>query len=211
MRVAVGIPTINQFDYLQDNLDAINKYLPDIQIYIYNNSIYNIITKIKTYGNTKILGSGTNIGVSGAWNLMLTDMKANGYDYGLILNDDIVLSKDISYLYEYLSQKPKFARILNDWSVYLISLDVFTEIGLFDEKFFPAYFEDSDYNYRLKLAGIDTQYPKILVPQTYRTSSSITKNPELNSKFLENRLYYIDKWGGEPTYELFKRPFNRAN
>lgn len=210
MKVAIGIPTISQFDYLQDNLDAINKYLPDIQVYIYNNSIYNIITKIRTYGNTKIMGTGTNIGVSAAWNIMLTDMRANGYEYGLILNDDIVLSNNIIHISDYISQKPKFARIINDWSVFLISLDTFNDIGLFDENFYPAYFEDSDYNYRLKLAGIETQFPKILIPQTYRTSSSITANRELNTRFLENRKYYIEKWGGEPTYELFKKPFNRS-
>jgi GT2 family glycosyltransferase len=208
MKIAVGIPTINQFDYLQDNLDAINQYLPNIQIYIYNNSIYNIVTKVRTYSNTKIMGSGTNIGVAAAWNIMLTDMRANGFDYALILNDDIVLSKDISHIYEFVSQKRQFARILNDWSVFLISLDTFSQIGLFDEKFYPAYFEDSDYNYRMKLAGISTDFPKILIPQTYRVSSSITKEPELNTKFLENRKYYIDKWGGEPTYELYKKPFN---
>lgn len=210
MKIAVGIPTINRFDYLQDNLDAINKYIPDIPVYIYNNSIYNIITKIKTYGTPKIIGCGKNIGVASAWNIMLTDMRANGFEYGMILNDDIVLSPNISYIHDFLSQKPDFARIINDWSVFIISLDIFNKVGLFDENFFPAYFEDSDYNYRLKLAGVNTDYPKILIPQTYRVSSSINKNPELNLRFLENRQYYIDKWGGEPSYETYKKPFNKT-
>jgi GT2 family glycosyltransferase len=207
-KIAIGIPTINQFDYLQENLDAIHKYLPDVQVYIYNNSNFNLLTKIKTHDNTKIFGSGCNIGVAAAWNVMLTDMEANGFEYGLILNDDIVLSSNISYINDFISQKPKFARILNDWSVFLISLEVFKQIGLFEEKFFPAYFEDSDYAYRLKLAGINTDFPKILIPQTYRNSSSIKENPNLNSNFLTNRSYYIQKWGGEPSYELFKKPFN---
>jgi GT2 family glycosyltransferase len=208
-KIAIGIPTINQFEYLSECLDRIYEVLPDMDIYIYNNSNINIVTKIRASDKVKIFGSGYNIGVAAAWNTMLTDMKANGYDYALILNDDIVLSKDIINIYEYVSNSnTKFSRIINDWSVFLISLDTFGEIGLFDENFFPAYFEDSDYNYRLKLACVEVDFPKILIPEIYRTSCSIRDNPVLNQNFSVNRQYYIAKWGGEPSYELFNKPFN---
>jgi len=40
-----------------------------------------------------------------------------------------------------------------DYSCFLLSPDLYREIGPFDEAFVPAYFEDSDYNLRLGLAG----------------------------------------------------------
>lgn len=207
-KLAIGIPTINRFDFLKENLDAIYRYLPVTDVYIYNNSSRNLSTKVKLSKNVKILGCGTNIGVAASWNTMLTDMKSNGFDYALILNDDIVLSENIKNIYELLDTNLSFARIINDWSVFLISMQTFDKVGLFDEKFYPAYFEDCDYNYRLKLAKIETEFPKILIPEVYRNSSSIELNPSLNINYMENRLYYIRKWGGEPMYEVFINPFN---
>jgi GT2 family glycosyltransferase len=208
-KIAIGIPTISEFEYLNESLNMIYDILPNIDIYIYNNSHINLLTKLDIKNNVKILGSGFNIGVAGAWNTMLSDMKSNGYQYALMLNDDIKLSKDIVKIYEYVSDgQPKFARILNDWSVFLIHLDIYNKVGIFDENFFPAYFEDCDYNYRLKIAEVNTDFPKFLIPEVYRTSSSITTNPNLNKNYNQNRLYYINKWGGEPSFEIFIHPFN---
>jgi GT2 family glycosyltransferase len=206
---AIGIPTVNQFEFLQQNINALVKYLPKQRIYIYNNSKHALQTKVKTPNNAVIFESGKNVGVAASWNTMLTDMKANGYDYGLILNDDIVLSERIKEIHDYLKHDIEFARITNDWSVFLISLKVFSKVGLFDEKFFPAYFEDCDYQYRMKLKDVKVDYPRLLIPATYRTSSSIKEDPSLNENYQANRRYYIKKWGGEPFRETFKTPFNK--
>jgi GT2 family glycosyltransferase len=210
-KFSIGIPTINQFDYLQESINALNKYLPDVDIIIYNNSNINLLTKIKINNNIKIIGTGYNVGVAAAWNTMLADMKANGYEYALILNDDIVLSENIKLIHEYLELKPSFARILNDWSVFLISIETYSKVGLFDEKFFPAYFEDCDYQYRMFLNNISVDFPRFLIPEIYRTSCSIKENPNLNKNYRINRQYYIQKWGGEPNQELFTKPFNNIN
>jgi hypothetical protein len=52
-------------------------------------------------------------------------------------------------------------------------------------------------------------YTAILNPVIYRNSMTIAKDPTLNSRFLEYRQNYIDKWGGLPNEETFTTPFNK--
>jgi GT2 family glycosyltransferase len=81
--------------------------------------------------------------------------------------------------------------------------------GLFDETIYPAYFEDNDYHYRLKLAGL----------RAIRTSSapfyhflSATKkenseiDDQINQTFKINEQYFIEKWGGLPGKETRTKP-----
>lgn len=209
-KFAVGIPTINQPEYLTQCVNAVLHYLPSVSIFIYNNNPSRYIN-LQQHKNVKVMHSGQNIGVAASWNTMLTDMKSMGMDYGLMLNDDIVLSERITQIHEFINRKnkPQFARILNDWSIFLISMETFQKVGLFDENFYPAYFEDCDYQYRMKLAKIETDYPNFLLPAVYRTSSSIKADPSLNDNYLNNKSYYEKKWGGSPFYETYTKPFNK--
>jgi thiol-disulfide isomerase/thioredoxin len=86
---------------------------------------------------------------------------------------------------------------------------IFEKVGDFDENLYPAYFEDNDYLYRMKLANIMVEKSMKLVPLVMRHSSSINKDPKLNKDFIKNKNYFVDKWGGEPNREKFKKPFNK--
>lgn len=209
-KFAVGIPTINQPELLNECVNAVLQHLPSVTIFIYNNGKSRYLN-MKNYKNIKVMHSGSNIGVAASWNIMLTDMKSMGMDYGLILNDDIVISEKITQIHEYINRnnKPAFARIMNDWSIFLISMATFQKVGLFDDNFFPAYYEDCDYQYRMKLAKINVDYPNFLVPAVYRTSCSIKTDPSLNDNYLTNKEYYEKKWGGSPFQETYTTPFNK--
>jgi GT2 family glycosyltransferase len=98
------------------------------------------------------------------------------------------------------------------FSAFMFTKDTWDKVGSFDETFYPAYFEDNDYHYRMKLAGIKA----ILHPTSLfyhfvsRTQNQITDRPIVpNFSFDRNRDYYIAKWGGEPGKEIFKKPFNK--
>jgi GT2 family glycosyltransferase len=84
--------------------------------------------------------------------------------------------------------------------------------GMFDAKFYPAYFEDNDYHYRLKLVGM--RGVKNNQALFYHFGSRTIKENEeiaeaINYSFLQNKERYIEKWGGEPGKEKSKIPFNR--
>lgn len=88
------------------------------------------------------------------------------------------------------------------------------KIGYFDETISPdyMYFEDSDYGYRMKLAGI----PLTGNPNMYHglMKSWEKKTPEQQAehhpKFIQAEQNYIRKWGGKPFEETYTVPYNGA-
>lgn len=84
--------------------------------------------------------------------------------------------------------------------------------GLFDQKFYPAYFEDNDFHYRLKLnnmRGVKTNSALFY----HFGSRTIKENNEVglisNTYYLSNRQRYMAKWGGKQGQEKNKKPFNQ--
>lgn len=75
------------------------------------------------------------------------------------------------------------------------------QLGLFDERFDPAYFEDGDYHIRLHQAGIGAfADPGALF--RHDCSLTIRTNPEIarlnQETFRRNADLYAQKWGGLP-------------
>jgi GT2 family glycosyltransferase len=100
-----------------------------------------------------------------------------------------------------------------NFSCYMITAKTIEDVGMFDEGFYPAYFEDNDYHYRLKLAGGDdtaiAHLPAVFYHYGSRTQNESSNMPVVPSKMFEdNRNYFTRKWGGIPTRETFKNPFN---
>lgn len=80
--------------------------------------------------------------------------------------------------------------------------------GLFDTNFYPAYFEDNDYHYRLQLAGLKAIKTNQAIFYHFMSATK-NENPEIaelvNETFLENERYYCRKWGGKPGKETTKQ------
>jgi GT2 family glycosyltransferase len=93
--------------------------------------------------------------------------------------------------------------------MFIISKEMYQTIGKFDEIFYPAYYEDSDYIYRMNLAGIRQIIDSSLNPVEYRISSTYEKAPDLvNEAMQTNRERYIKKWGGLPLLETYTMPYD---
>jgi GT2 family glycosyltransferase len=83
-------------------------------------------------------------------------------------------------------------------------------VGDFDEIFYPAYYEDSDYLYRMKIKGKRQEVEEKLNPEVIRISMTQEKSPEfVNASMQANRLRYIEKWGNSPLLETFLTPYNK--
>lgn len=84
-------------------------------------------------------------------------------------------------------------------------------IGGFDTAFTPAYFEDSDYFRRVRLANLGSVFlDEVLVEhdrsRTSRVDPQIAREAEAVGA--RNRDLYIRKWGGPPGSERFTRPYD---
>ena len=103
-----------------------------------------------------------------------------------------------------------------NFSAFMISKGAWELIGEFDEIFYPAYFEDNDYHYRMDLLEI----PAMVLPTAMfyhygsktQNEANETGQPMVpGGAFENNRAEYVKKWGGVPTAEKFKCPYNDEN
>lgn len=211
---AIGIPTINRADLLQETLEKYCKDFPTTLIYVVDNGQqYFNVTKITT--NVRFISNNPNVGVAASWN-QLCDAIFNGTpaaekcQHALILNDDIYLGKKEEEVKKFIIENNvTLATTTGTWCAFLLNNYIYNKVGLFDNNIFPAYFEDNDYAYRLQLSGYPHTSHEFLNPEIYRNSQTIAKDPSLNNNFEKNRNYYIQKWGGEPYKETFLTPFNK--
>jgi len=179
------------------------------------------------------------MGVAPAWNEGIElGIKFFNSKYFFIPNNDILLKKttidkliddlqrknvllstafnvNTGYNFAYDLENEKIPEIEElteapDFSCFMIKKETIDKIGMFDEKFWPAYFEDNDYHFRIKIAGFKAIKNNQNLYWHYG-SMTIKKNDETrrlsNQNYLNNKAYFIKKWGGCPGNEVFKTPF----
>jgi len=209
MDIAVGIPTINRADLLNEALVKYAKCWPTMKVFILDNGNQKIVTQSP---NQKVFTSNINMGVAASWNFLAEKAFSEGYFRILMLNDDIELDRDEKEIRAKLDKYPDHTLVVQDgtWCSFMLPKVVYDLVGPFDEDFYPAYFEDNDYAYRVKLnSHTEMETHTILNPTLYRNSMTIKKDPTLNKKFQDNEKRFIAKWGGKPSKETFKKPYGR--
>lgn len=203
---SIGIPTLNRADLL---LPSLNKYVKDFyetDIHIIDNGNQEIDFKHK---NVHIHVQKNNIGVAASWNKLCKDIFKSK-DWALLINDDVYLGYGKTRVHVCMEMSEVgLVQSTHNWSVILINKDLYEYVGDFDEGFYPAYFEDSDYMYRMKLLGLRHEINNSLDPWDVKVSQTYEKAPDLvNLSMQFNRQRYIEKWGNTPLLETYKLPFN---
>lgn len=205
--IALGIPTINQAELLQPLLERYSENWYGRHTYIIDNGNQ----KIDPVGSKqRIVKMSYNLGVAGSWNLLCRTIFGFGYSHIAILNDDIYWNKNADDIESYIEQNPAdFYVGLGQWCCFVLPYETYEKVGMFDDKFVNAYFEDNDYEYRMKLLGLSVHKNEFFNPDEYKQSQSIRKDPSLNVNFESNKMRYIEKWGGFPREEKFIKPFEK--
>jgi hypothetical protein len=98
-----------------------------------------------------------------------------------------------------------------------VNRQLIDKVGLIDEfSFHPIYFDDNDFEYRCKLAGVEwiefgcdgiTHGDGDHIASLTIKSDAVLKESNHRS-FVQNKNAYIDKWGGTPHEECFTSPWN---
>lgn len=122
------------------------------------------VTTLKNIYRLLVTFHDSNIGCAGGWNRVLqADSAAPWY---LVMNNDIafpagVLGRIHKNLHQHVTADPVangFAVFglpdLALYSTFAMSQKVVEKVGLFDENFWPVFFEDNDYTGRLHCEGI---------------------------------------------------------
>lgn len=91
----------------------------------------------------------------------------------------------------------------------LFKKEVFEKIGYIDVNFYPAYYEDQDYVRRAVHAGLKSCRVTNAVYFHFWSRTIHQGSGGSNHKYFNlNRNFYIIKWGGDFSHELYEIPFD---
>jgi GT2 family glycosyltransferase len=210
----IVIPTLNRADLLQESYEDLKeKMLPSESckgLIVIDNGDQDL-EFLKGDTKVNVIKPGKNLGVAASWNLGIKNaFLFHSSDFCLVLNDDVVFGKTAEEVTG-IAEKYRYEKTIITSHFHLAAFIIypftFGEVGEFDEGFYPAYCEDKDYEYRLKLAQrpmIRTHNMKI---EKQRNSMTIKKDPQIIKNLQAPREYYKKKWGGRVGEEKYTRPW----
>lgn len=235
--IVVVCPTYKKFDLCVKMIESANQgsLVPDAYL-ILDNSSGGFLTYCKEhailFGNdVSVIEAPYNMGVARGWNFLLEQVR----DYipdalCIVVNDDILFLKDTiqKLVYEALNHHTiKGAYQLcycaggidapNAFSLFMVHPKTFFDVlGRFDESLWPAYFDDNDMYYRMKLIGADLTRVENCTADHGEGSATLKaytaeETNTHHAQFRRNQEYYVRKWGGEPGQEVFKQPFDNQD
>jgi GT2 family glycosyltransferase len=187
------IPTLNRYDLLDSMLDAINYPVENILI-IDNGNGY------KTDKNVKVLNLPANLGMSASWNLgikLFPHVK-----YWLFASSDTTWGENSLKEIDEASGPDKLVLTNDAYGCFSVGENVIETVGLFDEYFYPIYFEDNDFNERVaRFCHPDTIVSTSIQTAPTLGSQTINSDPNLRNRnhetFLKNEEYYNYKAANE--------------
>ena len=194
------IPILNRYDLLDQNLELIDHEIGEILII--NNGKENYEPKRKDL-NVRVLNLPSNLGMSGSWNL---GIKLYPHEqYWLFSSADTHWVPGALAELEKVSGKENLVMTTEGWSCFSLGEEVVRNVGLFDEFFYPIYFEDNDYYERVMRSESKNGYIQsdIKVNTPHGASQTIHSDTKLLNRnhetFVVNQNYFekkksIDVW-----------------
>jgi len=144
---------------------------------------------------TSVIKMPANLGVAGSWNL---GIKAAPFaPWWLIANFDITWPPGSLKMFaqEASTDQIVLSRCEQPWSAFALGENIVRRVGLFDEGFHPAYFEDNDYSRRCSNEIIRPS----AIPVQHANSSTLAAadyGEKNNRTYLSNLDYFQGGGGG---------------
>ena len=195
------IPSINS-EWSQQCLDSLVDNKTDFKYIVVDNTV-------------------KNHGVAGAWNIGVDRVIEDNIDWLVICSESVRFGPDgASNIQEALDGALENDMLVEagnglGWHLIAMRKELFLAVGYFDEIFWPAYFEDNDYSYRIKM--ISDKLNKPWFPwKKFELDASLIGiaqglkflNYEMDFGWLKEK--YEEKWGGSPI-ETYEHPYNNPD
>lgn len=206
------VPTLALDISLLDRLNkSIDHHIP--QKILVNNGHYSALDKWeKENPDWIVLHTDRNLGVSASWNLAPTQFYHNSW---LIVNDDQEFQPGcLKKICQSMNENPHaHIHYVNEYQAY----DIFgwtrravEDFGLFDENFYPGYFEDWEMRLRLKLGKAQINVMQGITVKHGKPKPAGKRYMDMLAKFKPvNEDYFIRKWGKISDSETdYTAPFN---
>jgi len=181
------VPILNRYDLLNSMLESIN--YPVDNILIIDNG-----GEFKTQKeNVNVLNMPANLGLSAAWNLGIKcypDSK-----YWLFASADTTWGETALQEIDNLSGADKLILTNDAYGCFSVGENVIEKVGLFDEYFYPIYFEDNDFHEIVaRFCPENTIVSTSIQAAPLSGSQTINSDQKLKNRndetFLKNEEYY---------------------
>jgi GT2 family glycosyltransferase len=191
------VPVLNRYDLLQRMLSSLD--YPIAHLLIIDNGASAVehsfeLDVPECVEHTTYLPMPANLGVAASWNLGIKSFPyAERWFFGS--NDVEFHPGALERLCEARSDEITLSRVFPYWQAFCVGYEAVKRVGLFDEGFFPAYFEDTDYLRRAQ--HFDVPITKMDIPSHHDNSSTIKSGPGLMDQnartFSNNSSYHQEK------------------
>jgi len=147
------VPTLTRHDLLELMLASVDH--PVGRLVVVDNSGTLDAAGTDLADDFRVLRMPTNLGVAASWNLACRLAYRDAYV--LIASDDVTFPPGALARFAELSGEDRvvLSGTWPHWCAFSLGMGVVHRVGLFDEGYYPAYFEDTDYRRRLDRAGVE--------------------------------------------------------
>lgn len=205
----IGMATVSRFD-LADRMLASIDY-PVEHLVIVDNSGKASWNPVKPdwVANMWVIRVPYGLGLVGAWNLIV---KSTPYaPYWVLVNDDAwFMPGSLARIEQEVDPEAlNFLGITPEWSAPVFGEGMVRKVGLYDERFYPLYFDDNDLERRVFNANVPIK--RHAIPLGHDNSSSLNttynnRTYQVNSRlYSEKAMNNDDSW----TWDLDIRRQNR--
>lgn len=190
------VPVLTRYDLLNRMLATIDYPIRDLVI-VDNGGHYQDLFGMPALDSVQsvwVLSMPSNLGVAGSWNLGVKSLPHD--DRWFITSNDVWFRPGAL---ETLSTATRGSLSLSNsfphYHTFAIGEDVVRRVGLFDERLTPAYFEDNDFERRVKMAGLPVAYLDIDCGHDNSSTLNSSENYKARNAvtFESNRLFYERK------------------
>jgi GT2 family glycosyltransferase len=165
------VPTLTRHDLLARMLDSMDYAVR--HLVVIDNSGDGFALGDGPWEQGTVLRMPSNLGVAASWNLAVR--MAHREPWVLIVSDDVMWTA--GGLQGFAEQADEGTLLLSStwphWCAFALGMGVVGKVGLFDEGYYPAYFEDRDFERRCLRAGV----PVMHGPNVIHANSSTLNTP----------------------------------
>lgn len=195
----LGFCTLKRFDLADRLLSSID--YPVEHLVVVDNSgtqTWNP-TKPESVNNLWVIRVPYGLGLVGAWNLIV---KSTPYaPYWVLVNDDAwfevgalqIIAENVD------TEALNFLDIVPQWSAVVFGEGMVAKTGLYDERFYPLYFDDNDLERRVKYHNVPIK--SIAAKVHHENSSTLKSGFEVaNSRSFANNQRLFDSKAADGDY-----------
>lgn len=213
--IFASVPVIQPPDQLQDTWPTWTDC--GRELLVIDNTANGLWAPLAAEYGWSYLTLGRNAGVAASWNMARATFLADSErasDLLLLLSSSIHWDDGLNVAMDQMNDAANWKGCQSQHGPHAIawSRRIFELAGTFDESFWPGYYSDNDWFYRLILGGWlladPDPMPQVEVNAPIPRDGRAITDAGIISNTAACRELYCAKWGGPPSMERFDSPFN---